>query len=123
MQFLARLEAHCLARSDAHFGACAWVAANASFAGADAEYAKSAKFDALSGGQGLLKALEDRIHRSFCLRARQARALDYLMDDVLFNQSGILAGGTAMTVLLPTREMVQKLPRLWNTRMRMSPFL
>jgi len=110
MQFLARLEAHSLARSDAHFGAGAWIAANPGFAGADAENAKSAQFNALSGGQGLLQALENRIHRSFCLGARQARALDYLMDDVLFNQSGILAGGTAMTVLFPTREMVQKLP-------------
>ena len=46
------------------------IAANACFTGADAEYAKSAQFDALTGGQGLFQALEDRIHRSLCLRPR-----------------------------------------------------
>jgi len=51
-------------------GARAWVAANAGFAGADAEYAKSAQFDALPGGQSLFQALKNRIHRSLCLRPR-----------------------------------------------------
>ena len=93
MQFLARLESYGFARGYAHFSAGAWVAADAGFAGANAEYAESAQFDALTCGQGLLQALEDRIHRGFSLGARQARALDYMMDNVLFNQRGNLAGG------------------------------
>ena len=86
VQLLAGLEADSLAGRNADFGAGARIAANAGFAGADAEDAKSAQFDALAGGQGLLQALEDRIHRSLCLGARETRALDYMMDDVLFNQ-------------------------------------
>jgi hypothetical protein len=96
VQFFAGLEAHGLAGSDADLGAGSWIAADAGFAGADAENAKPAQFDALAGCQSLLKALEDRIHRSFRLGARQARALDNVMDDVLFNQRGILAGATGI---------------------------
>ena len=96
MQFLAGLETHSLAWGNADLGPGAGIAADAGFAGANAENAKSAQFDALAGGEGLLQALEDRIHSSFCLRARQAGALDNLMDDVLFNQWGILAGATGI---------------------------
>jgi hypothetical protein len=92
VQFLAWFEAHGLARGDAHLGASPWVAANAGLAGTDAENAKSAQFNALTGGKSLLQALEDRIHRGFCLGAGKARALDYMMDDVLLNQWGNLAG-------------------------------
>ena len=46
--------------------------------------------------QGLLEALEDRIHGCLRLGPREAGALDYVMDDVLFNQWGILAGATAI---------------------------
>ena len=102
MQFLARFEAHGLAGGDADLGAGSGIAADAGFAGADAEDAKSAQFDALAGGQSLLQTLEDRIHRGLCLGAGQARALDYMMDDVLLNQWGNLAGATGMTVLRPT---------------------
>jgi hypothetical protein len=72
MQFLARFETNGFARGYADFGAGAGIAADAGFAGADAENAKSAQFDALAGGQGLLEALEDRIHRGLRLGARQA---------------------------------------------------
>jgi hypothetical protein len=96
MELFAGLEAHSLAWGDAYLSPGAWVAADAGFAGADAENAKSAQFDALACGEGLLEALEDGIHGSFCLGARQAGALDYVMDDVLFNQWGILAGATAI---------------------------
>ena len=96
VQFLAGLETNSLAGGDADLSAGPRIAADAGFAGADAENAKSAQFDALAGGQGLLQALENRIHRSLCLGARQARALDYVMDDVLFNQWGILAGATGI---------------------------
>jgi hypothetical protein len=99
MQFLAWLEAHGFAGGDAYLGAGSGIAPDASLAGADAENAKSAQFNALSGGESLLQALKDRIHRGLCLGARQARALDYLMDDVLFNQRGNLVGTTELTVL------------------------
>ena len=88
MQFLARFEAHCLAGGNANLGAGTGVAADAGFAGADAEDAKPAQFDALTGGESLFKALEDRIHRGLCLGAGQARTLDHMMDDVLLNQRG-----------------------------------
>jgi hypothetical protein len=114
MQFLARLEAHRFAGGDADLGAGSGISADASFAGADAENAKSAQFDTLSGGESLFQALEDRIHRSLCLGAGQTRALDYLMDDVLLNQWRNLVGTSSMTVLRPTVMMLQILTRKWN---------
>src|ERR1017187_227580 len=101
MQFLAGFEAHGLSWGDADLGSGSRIAANAGFAGADAENAKSAQVDGLAGSQGLVQALEDRIDRCFCLGAWQARALDYLMDDVLFNQWGPLAGATAIDCTPP----------------------
>jgi hypothetical protein len=92
VQFLAGLEADCFARGYADFGAGAGIAADTGFARADTEDAKSAQFDALTGGQGLLQAFEDGIHRSLCLGAGETRALDYMMDDVLFNQRATSLG-------------------------------
>ena len=92
MQFLARLKPNGLARSDADFGAGAGIATDTSLAGANAENAKSAQFNALSCRQSLLETLKDGIHRSFCPGAGQARALDHMMDDVLLNQWSNLAG-------------------------------
>ena len=86
VQFLSWFEANCLPGGYAHLGAGAGIAADTGFSGADAENAKSAQFDALAGGQSLLEALKNRIHRSLCLGTGQARALDYMMDDVLLNQ-------------------------------------
>ena len=88
VQFLAGFEANRLAGGNADLGAGAGVAADAGFAGADAEDAKAAQFDALAGGQSLLEALEDGIHGSLGLGAGQARALNHMMDDVLLNQRG-----------------------------------
>jgi len=115
MQFLARFKAHRLAGGNADLGAGSGIAANAGFAGADAEDAKSAQFDALAGGQSLLEALEYRIHRGLCLGTGQARALDYMMDDVLLNQWSNLTGATGLTVLRLTGLMLQVLLRLWNS--------
>jgi hypothetical protein len=94
VQFLAGFEANGFPWGNADLGAGSGIAADACFAGSDAKNAESAQFDALAGRQGLLEALEDRIHRSFRLGTRQARALDDVMDDVLFNQWGNLAGAT-----------------------------
>src|SRR5271157_225334 len=122
VQFLARLEAHRLAGIDADLGAGAGIAADAGFAGADAENAESAQFDALAGGKSLLEALENRIHRGLCLGARQARALDYMMDDVLLNQWGTLVGLTEMTVLRPAGLMLQILLELRNIGIASASF-
>ena len=115
MKFLARFKADSFSRSDAHLGAGARITADACFAGADAENAKSAQFNALTGGQGLLEALENGIHRSLRLGPRKAGALDYMMDDVLLNQRGNLAGATGMTVLRPECLMLQVSRSLWNS--------
>ena len=114
MKLLPWLKADRFSRSNAYLGAGARIAANAGFAGADAENAKSAQFDALTGGQGLLEALENGIHRSLRLGPRKAGALDNMMDDVLLNQRGNLAGATGMTVLRPEGLMLQVSRRLWN---------
>ena len=122
VQFFTGLEPHRFSWSDADFGSGAGIATDAGFARADAENAKSAQFDALPGGQCLLEAFKDRVDSRFCLRARQAGALDYVMDDVLFNQWGNLADATLMTVLLPAVEMLQILTRIWNTRIAFGLF-
>jgi len=123
MKLFARLEAYRFAGGDADFGAGAGIPADASFAGADAEDAKSAQFDALPGGESLFQALENRIHRGLCLGAGQARALDYMMDDVLLNQWSILVGTTALTVLRPAGFMPQILLRTRKNGIPGAPFL
>jgi hypothetical protein len=107
VQVFSGLEAHRLAGGDADFSAGAGVAADACFACADAENSESAQFDALACCESLFEALENRIHSSFGLAAGKARALDYVMDDVLLNQWGNLAGATLKTVLRLTVEMLQ----------------
>jgi hypothetical protein len=99
MQLFARFKSDGFSGGDADLGARSGIAAYAGFARADAEDAKSAQFDALTGGKSLLQALEDRIHRGFCLDAGQARALDYMMDDVLLNQWGNLTGKFDFTTI------------------------
>ena len=115
MQFLPGFEPHRFARCDADFGSGAGIATDSGFASADAEDAESAQFDSFAGSQRLLQAFEDRVDGCFSLGARQTGALDYVMDDVLFNQWGNLADATDMTVLLLTVEMLQILARIWNT--------
>jgi len=88
VQLLARLEPDGLARSNADFSPGAGVAPNAGFARPHTEHAKAAQLDPLAGRQSLLEALENRIHRRFCLGARQAGTLNHLMDDVLLNHLG-----------------------------------
>ncbi len=91
VQFLARLEADCLPGSDADLGSGTRIAANAGFAGADAEYSETAQLDALAGGQRLLQSFEDSINRSFRLGARKAGTLDDMVDDILLDQRGNLS--------------------------------
>jgi len=94
MQLLARLEAHSFSGCDADLGAGPGIAANPCLAGAYAENAKPPQLDALTGRQSFFQPLENRIHRGFSLGAGQPCALDHVMNDVLLNQSGYLAGAT-----------------------------
>jgi hypothetical protein len=94
VQFLAGLEPDSFSWGDADFGSGAGIATDAGFAGADAEDSESAKLDALACSQSLLESFEDGVNSGFCLCTRQAGALDHVMDDVLFNQWGNLAGAT-----------------------------
>jgi hypothetical protein len=100
MQLFAWLEADGFAGSDVDLSPGAGIAANAGFAGADTEDAKPAQLDALAGCQSLLEALEDRVHRRLSLGARQARALNHVVNDVLFDQWSILAGTNLMLGIL-----------------------
>jgi len=88
VQFFAGFEANRLARRNADLGAGAGIAADAGLACTDAEDAKAAQLDALTGRESLLETLEDRIHGSLSLRAGQTRALNHMMYDVLLNQWG-----------------------------------
>jgi hypothetical protein len=94
VQFLAGLEAHCFAGCNAHFGARAGIAANAGLAGTNAKDTKPAQLNALACCESLFEALKHRIDRCFGLCAGQACALDHMVNNVLFNQSGYLAGVT-----------------------------
>jgi hypothetical protein len=116
VQLFAGLETNGFARGDVDLGTGAGIAANPGFAGTDAENAESAQFDALACGQSLLEALEDRIHRRLSLGARQSGALDDVMDDVLFNQRGNLAGANGMNVLRLLALMLQVSRELGNRR-------
>lgn len=103
VQLFAGLEADGFAGGDADLSAGARVAADAGFAGADAEDAESAQLNALARCKSLLKSLEDGVHGSLSLGARQTRPLNHMMNNILFNQGSHLAGATRIdfTTLLP----------------------
>ncbi len=92
MELLARLEADGLAGSEIAYSYGAGVAADAGFASADAENTESAQFDALTGGEGLFEAFEDGVNCRLSFGARQACALDHVMDNILLDQGSLLAG-------------------------------
>jgi hypothetical protein len=94
VQFLAGLEANRFTWSDTHFGAGTGIAADSGFASPNTENAEAAQFNALSSCQSLFETLKNCVDCRFGLRAWQACALDHMMYDVLFNQSGHLAGET-----------------------------
>ena len=103
MQFFARLEAHRFSWSDADLSAGTGIAADAGFARANAEYAKPAQLNALTCCQGFFQALKHCVDCRFGLGAGQACALDHMVHDVLFNQSGHLASATVLDSTTPYR--------------------
>jgi hypothetical protein len=58
LEFFTGFEADGFARWDADFFACAGVAADAGFAGLDAENAEAAEFDALAAAESLFQGIE-----------------------------------------------------------------
>jgi len=86
MQFFAGLEPDGFARCDAYLGPGAGIAADAGLAGANAEDAEAAKFDAIACCQGLLEPLKDGVDSRFSLGTRQACPLDDVMDNILLDQ-------------------------------------
>lgn len=97
MEFLTGFEADRFAGSDADFSPGAGIAADAGFAGADAEHAESAQFDALACGQSFFQSLEDGVDGSFRLGSGQTGTLDDMVDDVLLDQ-----GGTSLAMMEST---------------------
>jgi len=103
MQFFTGLEAHSLSRRDADLGPRAGIPPDARLARAHAEYTETAEFNALTRCQGFFQAFKHSIDCRFRLGARQACALDHMVHDVLFNQSGHLAGTIALDCTTPYR--------------------
>src|SRR3569833_1055696 len=94
MQLLARLEANRFTGRDADFGAGSRIATDAGFARANAEHSETTQFNALARCQSFLEPLKHSVDSRFGLGSGQACALDHMVDDVLFNQSGHLASAT-----------------------------
>jgi hypothetical protein len=86
VQLFAGLEADGFAGGDADFSAGAGIAADAGFAGPDAEDAETAQFDTIAGSQGVLESFEDGIDGRFSLGSRQACPLDDMVDNILLDQ-------------------------------------
>src|SRR5438105_14300372 len=96
MQFFTWLEAHCFSRGDADLCPGARIASNASLPRSHAEDAEAAQFNALSRSQGFFKSFKHGVDCRFGLGAWQACALNHMVHDVLFNQSGHLASATVL---------------------------
>src|SRR5271166_4494029 len=85
LQFLARLEAHCLAGRDVDFRAGARIAPNAGLAWPHGEDAEAAQLDAIAVRQRFLHALEHGFNRHFGLGFSNAGLGDNFVDQVQFD--------------------------------------
>ena len=101
MQFFTGFESHSLSRRDADFGTGSRVAADAGFACANAEHAETTQFNALTRCQGFFQPLKHSVDCRFGLGAGQACALDHMVHDVLFYQSGHLASAIVLDCTTP----------------------
>jgi hypothetical protein len=93
MKLFAGLETNRFARGDAHFGAGTRITPDAGLPGTDIEDAKAAQFDPLAVGQSFLERLKNRVNGGLRLVTLQPRALDHLVNDVLFYQGFPPSGG------------------------------
>jgi hypothetical protein len=103
MQFFTGFEAHGFARRDADFGASSGIAADAGFACANAEHSETTQFNAFARCQSFLETFKHSVDCRFGLGAGQACALDHMVHDVLFNQSGHLDCATVFDCTTPYR--------------------
>jgi hypothetical protein len=87
MQLFSGFEAHGFSRRDADFSAGSWIAADAGFASANAEYSETTEFNALARGESFFESFKHSVDCRFGLGAGQACALDHMVHDVLFNQN------------------------------------
>ena len=106
LEFFAGFEADGFARRDADFFAGAGVAADAGFAGLDAEDAKAAEFDALAAAESLLKGFEDGFHGLLGFGAADESLGDNRIDDVQLDH----------TRLLVLWQMLEGAPQVVKTR-------
>jgi hypothetical protein len=86
VEVLPRLKPDGFAGSNADFRPGARISSNTGFARADVEDAKSAQFNAVSGGKSLLEAFKDGFDGGLGFDAGQSGTLDHLVYDVLLNQ-------------------------------------
>jgi hypothetical protein len=90
LEFFAGFEADGFAGRDADFFAGARVAADASFAGLDAEDAEAAEFDALAAAESLLKGFEDRFDSLLGFGAADESFGDNRVHDVQLDHTRLL---------------------------------
>jgi hypothetical protein len=100
VKFFAGFEANRFSGSDADLGAGTGIPPDTGFAGTDVEHAETSQFNPLSLRQRLLEALEDRVHRGFRFVALEARALNHLVNDVLFYQDFLPSGELPDSVVI-----------------------
>src|SRR6516225_37614 len=90
LQLLAWLEAHGLSRRNRDFRAGTRVAPDARLAGLPIKNAETAQLDAVALLQSLLHGLEDSLDGHLRLRLRDARPIDYFINDVQLDQISLL---------------------------------
>jgi len=85
LQILAWLEPYGFSRRYIHFRTCAGVSANARLSRLDGKYTKAAQLDPVVGFQGILHAIEDRIHSLFSFCLADSCPLDDLIHKIEFD--------------------------------------
>ena len=88
MKLFARLEANCLARGNRNFSTCSGIAANAGFPWFDGKDAEAAQLDAVARDEGLLHAVEDRVHSRLRFGSWQSGTLNNPLYKILLNHLG-----------------------------------
>jgi hypothetical protein len=85
LEVFAGLEADGFAWGDADLGAGTGIAADAGLAGLDGKDAKTAQFDAVAVGEGLLHGFKDGVDGGLCLGAGKAGTLYHPLNEVLLD--------------------------------------
>jgi hypothetical protein len=88
VELFAGLEANSFAWSDRDFGTGSGIATNTCLPRLNGEDAEPAKFNAVSGNQVLLHAIEDGVYRSLCFCPWQTGTLNNPLYKILLNHSG-----------------------------------